>query len=78
MSDVTRQVKHPPTCTIHSPFTRENKKFFFVKSKMCANIRHTMHICLSVWLAVVNLVVEVWREKGYKQTAALAMWWNHA
>ena len=37
-----------------------------------------MHICLPVWLTVVNLVVEVWREKGYKQTAALAMWWNHA
>ena len=62
MSDVTHQVKHPPTCTIHSPFTRENKKFFFVKSKMCANIRHTMHICLPVWLAVVNLVVEMERE----------------
>ena len=24
MSDVIRQVKHPPTCTIHSPFTWEN------------------------------------------------------
>ena len=32
---------------------------------MCANIkRHTMHICLPVWLAVVHLVVEVWREEG--------------
>ena len=71
MSDVTRQVKHPPTCTIHSSFTRENEVFEKCK-------RHAMHICLPVWLAVVDLVVEVWREKGYKQTAALAMWWNHA
>jgi len=30
MSDVTHQVKHPPTCTIHSPFTGGLKlKCFF-------------------------------------------------
>ena len=42
MSDVTHQVKHPPTCTIHSPFTRKNKKWgvfcFVFFLKMCANI----------------------------------------
>ena len=32
MSDVTHQVKHPPTCTIHSPFTGGLKRV-----KMCAN-----------------------------------------
>jgi len=26
MSDVTHEVKHPPTCTIHLPFTGELKK----------------------------------------------------
>ena len=38
MSDVMRLVKHPPTCTIHSPFTGGLKSSSFVKSKMCANI----------------------------------------
>ena len=39
VSDVTHQVKHPPTCTIHSPFTGglKLKCFLFITSKLCAN-----------------------------------------
>ena len=71
MSDVTRQVKHPPTCTIHSPFTREDTKCFFLL--MCANIkRHAMHKYLPGSSSSGSGV-----RKGYKQTAALAIW-NHA
>ena len=61
MSDVTHQVKHPPTCTIHSPFTRENTKcFFFFK---CVQILKST-LCIYVFQAVVHLVVKVWREEG--------------
>ena len=38
VSDVTYQVKHPPTCTIHSPFTGvKTEVFFFMTSKVCGN-----------------------------------------
>jgi len=34
MSDVTHQVKHPPICTIHSPFKGWLKSvYFFCKVK---------------------------------------------
>ena len=47
MSDVTHQVKHPPTCAIHSPFTGGVKKcFFFMKLKMCAN-EDMLYACMS-------------------------------
>ena len=39
VSDVTDQVKHPPTCTIHSSFTGvKTEVFFFLStSKVCGN-----------------------------------------
>ena len=40
VSDVTDQVKHPPTCTIHSPFTGVKTEVFFIflsTSKVCGN-----------------------------------------
>ena len=65
VSDVTHQVKHPPTCTIHSPFTGGLKlKCFFL---VCANEEMLyMHLCHPVRQAVVHLVVEVWREEGLR------------
>ena len=33
MGDVTHQVKHPPTCTIHSPFTGGLYIFFFTQAR---------------------------------------------
>ena len=37
---------------------------FFFKCVQILIKRHAMHICLPVWLAVVHLVVEVWRGRA--------------
>ena len=40
VSDVTDEVKHPPTCRIHSPFTGVKTEvffFIFITSKVCGN-----------------------------------------
>ena len=64
VSDVTHQVKHPLTCTIHSPFTGGLKlKCFFLS--VCKR-GHAMRLCHPVRQAVVHLVVEVWREEGLR------------
>ena len=41
VSDVTDQVKHPPTCTIHSPFTGVKTEvfFFFYQRQKCVETR---------------------------------------
>ena len=74
LSDVTHQVKHHPTCTIHSPFTVGVKKcvcvFFFVwGGRMSSSLVGIVHLEASGGVE---------RGKGYKQTTALAMWWIQA
>ena len=39
MSDVTHQVKHPPICTIHSPFKGGLKSVFFLESQKCVKTK---------------------------------------
>ena len=75
MSDVTRQVKHPPTCTIHSPFTRKNKKWVFCFFEKCVQIlikRHAYAYMSSSLVGSSSSGSGGVERKGYKQTAVLA------
>ena len=47
VSDVTDEVKHPPTCRIHSPFTGVKTEvffFYFYNVKSVWKRGHAMHI----------------------------------
>ena len=46
MNDVTHEVKHPPTCTIHLPFTGGLKKCFFLETQKCAQM-NTCYVYMS-------------------------------
>ena len=71
MSDVTHQVKHPLTCIIHSPFTGGGVQ-------KCVQIKTCYAYMSSSLVGSSSSGGGVERGKGYEQTAALAMWWNHA
>ena len=72
MSDATHQVKHPPTCTIHSLFTGG---LIFMKSKMCPN-EDMLYACMSSSLVGSSSSGSGGVERG-RAMNRLQCWWNH-
>ena len=68
MSDVTHQVNHPPTCTIHSPFTGGLESVVFYEVNMLC-----MHIIMSSSLVGSNSSGSAGVDKG-RATNRLQYW----
>ena len=67
MSDVTHQVKHPPTCTIHSLFTGGLKSVFFFVGGQGGGMSSSLVGSSSSGSGGVE------RGKGYEQTVVLVV-----